>query len=291
MPRMPTFTARDGTALAYHLRGAGDPLICVPGGPGLDSGHLGDLGGLSARHELVLLDNRGTGGSATPADPATYRCDHLADDVEALRGHLGLPALDLLGHSAGTNVVLTYAARYPDRVASLVLLNPSPHAVGLEVTADARRAVVAQRANEPWFAPAAAAFERIATGKAGPDDFPAIAPFGFRHWDETTRSYHADCERLRNATAAAAFGAEGAFQPETTRAALSTMDAPVLVVAGGVDLNTPPDVAAALAGLFPNATLATLPNSGHFCWLDDPGWVTDTITAFRERTPRTLRQG
>jgi hypothetical protein len=40
-----------------------------------DSAYLGDLGGLSARRELIRLDLRGTGQSATPADPATYRCD------------------------------------------------------------------------------------------------------------------------------------------------------------------------------------------------------------------------
>jgi hypothetical protein len=30
---MPTFTASDGTRLAYHLRGQGEPLAVVPGGP------------------------------------------------------------------------------------------------------------------------------------------------------------------------------------------------------------------------------------------------------------------
>lgn len=278
---MPTFTAHDGTVLAYHSRGSGERLVCVPGGPGLDSGYLGDLGGLSGQYELVLLDPRGTGGSATPADTGTYRCDRLADDVEALRTHLGVPTLNLLGHSAGTNVVLAYAARHPERVARLVLLNPSPRAVGIDVTADARRAVVARRAGEPWFAPAAAAFERLASGQAGRDDVAAIAPFGYGRWDETAMAHHADCERLRNGTAAATFGADGAFHPDTTRAALSTVDVPVLVVAGEVDVNSPREAVAELAGLFPNATLATLPGGGHFAWLDDPAWVSRTVASFR----------
>ena len=38
-----------------------------------------------------------------PADPAAYRCDRIARDVEALRADLGLDQMDLLGHSrAGT---------------------------------------------------------------------------------------------------------------------------------------------------------------------------------------------
>ncbi|MFL6121677.1 alpha/beta fold hydrolase, partial [Actinophytocola sp.] len=90
---MATFTAGDGTRLAYHRTGEGAPLICVPGGPMQSSAYLADLGGVSP---LARLDPRGTGESATPADPATYRCDRQVDDVEALRVHLGLDRVDLL---------------------------------------------------------------------------------------------------------------------------------------------------------------------------------------------------
>lgn len=99
---MRTFAAADQTLLSYRTVGAGEPLICLPGGPMQDSVYLGDLGGLSAHRELVLLDLRGTGQSAAPADPASYRCDRQVDDVEALRAQLGRDRLDLLAHSDGT---------------------------------------------------------------------------------------------------------------------------------------------------------------------------------------------
>jgi pimeloyl-ACP methyl ester carboxylesterase len=47
--------------------------------------------------QLIMPDMRGTGMSAVPADPASYRCDRLAEDVEALREHLGLDRFDLVG--------------------------------------------------------------------------------------------------------------------------------------------------------------------------------------------------
>jgi pimeloyl-ACP methyl ester carboxylesterase len=66
---MPAFRAFDGTELAYHVRGGdggdgedGAPLICLPGGPMRASACLGDLGGLSGRRRLIMLDLRGTGG-------------------------------------------------------------------------------------------------------------------------------------------------------------------------------------------------------------------------------------
>jgi proline iminopeptidase len=277
---MPAFTAYDGTELAYHLRGSGEPLVCVPGGPGLDSSYLDDLGGLSERFQLVLLDNRGTGKSAAPDDPSTYRCDHLVDDVEALREQLGLTRLTLLGHSAGANVVVSYAARHPERVARLVLVNPSTRAVGVDITVDDRRPIVARRADEPWFAEASAAFERLNSGQGSEEDATAIAPLFYGRWDEQAQTHYATCERLRNQQAAATFGAEGAFRPEATRKALATLEAPVLVLGGEVDANTVPDAIAKLAGLFPRATVVMLPGSGHFSWLDDPAWVQKTVTEF-----------
>jgi len=117
---MPSFCAADGTELAYHVQGA--PLVCLPGGPGRASSYLGDLGGLSAHRRLILLDSRGTGRSAIPADPASYRCDHLVEDVAALQDHLRLDRVDLLGHSAGANVAVQYAARQRERVGKLVLI-------------------------------------------------------------------------------------------------------------------------------------------------------------------------
>src|ERR1700722_8565519 len=136
---MPAFPAHDGTALAYHVLGEGSPVICLPGGPMQDAAYFGDLGRRPARRQLIMMDPRGTGQSAVPDDPASYRCDRLVDDVEALRQHLGLDRLDLLAHSAGTNLAALYLARYPARVSKLVLLTPSLFAVGIAVTGEARR--------------------------------------------------------------------------------------------------------------------------------------------------------
>src|SRR6478672_7864684 len=128
---MPVLAAPDGTELAYGVRGDGSPVVCLPGGPMQDSEYLGDLGGLSAHRRLVLLDPRGTGHSATPVDPTSYRCDRLVNDVEALREHLGRDQIDLLAHSAGANLAVLYAARHPHRVGTLVLVTPSTFAVGI----------------------------------------------------------------------------------------------------------------------------------------------------------------
>lgn len=277
---MSAFFAHDGTELAYRVLGEGPPLVCLPGGPMQDSVYLGDLGGLSAHRRLIMLDLRGTGRSAVPEDPASYRCDRLVDDVEALREHLSLDRLDLLGHSAGTNLAVLYAARHPERVGRLALITPSVLAVGITVTGDVRVGTARLRRDEPWFPEAFAALEALVAGRAGTDTFQAIAPFWYGRWDEAARAHRAAEDGQRNEEAAAVFAAEGAFDPAATRAALARLASPVLVLAGEVDLNSPPPVMAEFPRLFPHAELVVQPGAGHFPWLDDAKQFAATTEAF-----------
>ncbi|WP_329321384.1 alpha/beta fold hydrolase [Streptomyces sp. NBC_01262] len=273
---MPTFSAPDGTRLAYRVHGDGDPVVCIPGGPS-DSLYLGDLGGLSAHRRLIVLDLRGTGRSALPEDTASYRCDRLVDDVEALRAHLGLSRMDLLGHSAGANIATQYAARYPKNVSKLALIGPGTRAVGIAVTGEARRELVQRRKNEPWFPAAFTALEAITEGAGS--DWEAIAPFFYGRWDAAAEKHYA-AGRPTNEEAVALFAADGAFDPETTRAAIAACEAPVLLLAGEFDVNSPPQSVAEFAALFPDATLVVQPGAGHYPWLDDADRFVATTAAF-----------
>jgi proline iminopeptidase len=275
---MPTFSAHDGIRLAYHLSGDGPPVVCLPGGP-TDSRYLGDLGGLSARRQLIRLDLRGTGGSAA-ADTASYRCDRLVDDVEALREHLGLDRMDLLAHCAGANLAVLYAGRHPERVSRLALVTPSVRAVGIAITADDRRRTARLRRDEPWFPAAFAALEAIVAGEATGDSWDAIAPFSYGRWDEAAKAHHAGGEERMNNEVVTAFGADGAFDPEATRPALGRFASPVLLLAGEVDLGAPPRAIAEFSALFPNAEFVVQPGAGHFPWLDDADRFLATTAAF-----------
>lgn len=282
---MPVFSAADGTELAYHVHGEGIPLLCVPGGAMRASAYLGDLGGLSAHRQLIMLDLRGTGDSAIPEDPGSYRCDKLVDDVAALQDHLGLDGCDLLGHSAGGNIAVQYATRHQGRVNKLALITPSGRSAGLDPDAGIRRQIVKLRQDEPWFAEAAAAFERIAGGAGSEDDWEAIEPFFYGRWDAAAQAHSAAGKEQTNEFAVLAFAAEGAFDPPATRAALAAFGQPALVLAGGVDLQWPPQALAEFAALFPAARFIVQPGAGHYPWLDDAGWFVSAVTTFLNDGP------
>ncbi|WP_318212749.1 alpha/beta hydrolase [Streptomyces sp. SJL17-1] len=285
---MPTFTSYDGTELAYRIEGEGEPLVCLAGGPLRDAAYLGDLGGLTAHRTLVLLDARGTGASAEPADPVTYRCDRQLGDVEALRVHLGLERIDLLGHSAAGNLATLYAAAHPERIRSLVLVTSASRALGVGTTDEEWDKALEVFADRPWYARARAALDSIGPNTPLTGVREIVAPFAYGRWDAAAQEHAAREAEQMNWEAAPAYHGEGAYTPEATRRAITALTAPVLVLAGEYDAGPTPAKAAEAAALFPDAELVVLPGAGHFPWVDDAEAFVRTLAAFLDPEVRTV---
>jgi proline iminopeptidase len=282
---VPFLAAADGTRLAYTTLGEGPPLLCLPGGPGRASVYLEDLGGLTGSRTLVRLDLRATGHSEVPADPASMRFDRLADDVEALRTHLGLETVDVLGHSAGCLVALAWASAHPSRVGALVLVTPSDRLQGgTRTDVDAIRAA---RADEPWYRDAAEAQEALAT--APPSQQQALVratrPFFYGRWDERTQAHAAgaDTQSSKRAELGFAAGVEDVDVPALLDG-LQAVDAPVLVLGGERDALTGVASVHAVARSFPAATTAVLERAGHFPWVDEPDAFRGAVGEFLRRS-------
>ncbi|MFF0745573.1 alpha/beta fold hydrolase [Streptomyces sp. NPDC004111] len=276
-------TAPDGTKLAFHVRGEGAPLLVLPGGPMRASAYLGDLGGLSEHRRLIMPDLRGTGESGVPADPATYRCDRLVDDVEALRAHLGIERVDLLAHSAAGDLALLYAARYPRRIRSLTFVTARARALGVDFTVEQRSAAAELRAGEPWYGPAREAFEVFWRGTPSDEEYEAVLPFFYGRWDTAAQEHAASDIGQSNEEAGELYASEGAFDPATARSVLAGLDVPVLVLAGEWDGGPCPEVAAEIAKCFPRAELTIQSATAHYPWLDDPERFVAAVAGFLGR--------
>ena len=278
---MSALVAPDGTRLAYTELGQGPPLLCLPGGPGRASAYLEELGGLSAERTLVRLDTRATGHSEVPADPSSLRFDRLAGDVEALREHLSLEQVDVLGHSAGCLVAQAWAAAHPERVHSLVLVTPTDRLQG------GQRADVAAirqgRRGEDWYAGAAEA--QAALADAPPAQQQALVratrPFFYGRWDERTQAHAATADRQSSKRAELGFGA-GIEDVDLAGmlAVLADLDVPVLVLGGERDALTGVASVALVAGSFPRAQTVVLPGAGHFPWVDEPEAFRAVVSGF-----------
>jgi pimeloyl-ACP methyl ester carboxylesterase len=277
---MRRFTSYDGTEIGYRVLGDGAPLVCVPGGPGRTAEYLGDLGGLDKSRQLILLDPRGVGLSADPADPATFRVDRLVNDVESLRVHLGLDRMDLLAHSAGAVLATLYAAAYPEHLSSLILVTPGLAAVDVDGTEEKFRAALERLAAEPWYPAALVAMEKIIAGDQSLEAFRASRPFYYGRWDEGARAHATIGVAERHMAARKGFFAGAAFDAPATRAALKKLTAPVLLYAGDLDPMVTPAVVRKAAPLFNDATVAVQPEAAHFPWVDDPAAFAGAVASF-----------
>jgi pimeloyl-ACP methyl ester carboxylesterase len=142
-----------------------DPFIYFEGGPGQSSvvaasWVVQELGALRKRRDILLVDFRGTGGSAglfcpemqgkaglqgsldnyyppeqvracaerlaKTADLSQYTNDTSVDDVDEVRAALGYDKLNIFGASGGSRAALVYLRRHPETVRTLALSGVVP---------------------------------------------------------------------------------------------------------------------------------------------------------------------
>ncbi|MFE1175991.1 alpha/beta fold hydrolase [Streptomyces sp. NPDC058773] len=273
---MPHFRTYDDAELHYRVLGPADsplpPLVCLAGGPGRDAAYLGDLGGLAADRQLILPDSRGTGGSPAAADPSRYAFPQLAEDLEALRGHLGLERFALLAHDAGAAVAQAYAAGYPQRLTRLVLVCPGSRLQG-ELPDDAQE-IFESRRHEEWWPAASAALRRLteATDLSEVRELLfTAAPLAYGRWDEPQRAHAATEGAQLGPVPRAGFwqGVDDQLRLALL-AGLREAACQVLVVTGDRDGVTGMRAGELVATSFPHARVHPLPGVGHYPWVDAP---------------------
>jgi pimeloyl-ACP methyl ester carboxylesterase len=113
----------DGHRLHLRCTGSGTPTVVLEPAAGEMSSSLGWIAPAVARETRACVYDRAGRGWSEPADTAQDGAQ-IATDLHTLlqRGHVPGPYV-LAGHSFGGLYVLTFAARYPDEVAGMVLVD------------------------------------------------------------------------------------------------------------------------------------------------------------------------
>lgn len=162
----------NGVALRYRLDGAQGPwLVLVHEMGGVIETWDRVVAPLKDAFRILRFDTRGAGMSEKIA--AAVRIDDLADDLAALLDHLGIgEPVAVAGCAVGAAVSLNFAARYPSRTASAIVMNP---AIG--ITAENRPGLLARAETLGLLGTRAIVDESLALGY--PEAFRAADPEHF----------------------------------------------------------------------------------------------------------------
>ena len=116
----------DGIRLHYLQQGTGTPIVFVHGFPEFSGAWLPQLAEFGRDHRAIAPDLRGYNLSSKPAGVERYRVDELAEDLRRFIVQVAGGRCALVAHDWGGICVWHLAARHPEVLTKLVILN-SPH--------------------------------------------------------------------------------------------------------------------------------------------------------------------
>jgi pimeloyl-ACP methyl ester carboxylesterase len=233
-----------GVRVWYESAGEGRPVLLLHGWGASAAAMRPIMDALRPDHAVCALDFPGFGQSSLP--PSPWGVPEYAELVVALLDALGIQRADVLGHSFGGRVGITLAAKWPDRVERLVLVDsagvrpsPTPSRSLLQAGLRAGRALL----GAPGLGRVRDRAETVARQRLGSADYRSAGPLR-----ETFVKVIA----------------------EDLRPHLPEIQAPTLLVWGDRDEDTPLSDARVMESSIPDAGLVILAGAGHYSYLDRP---------------------
>lgn len=243
--------------VAVLKTGQGPAVVIVHGIGGHKEDWQGVMASLASRHTVYAIDMIGFGGSSKDAAEITVAMQ--AEAIGSLLEAEHLQKVSLIGNSVGGWVAATFAARHPERIERLVLVDaagfkamfegPSPVNFYPETVEDMQKLL-----SYVFYSPSTHSAEFAGKALAGLN------------------------QSGDKAAAAAVF--KGLFPSARLEELMPSIKAQTLVVWGAQDKLFPPQVADLVSGGIAGARKVLIENAGHFPQLDNPARFQEVIAEF-----------
>jgi pimeloyl-ACP methyl ester carboxylesterase len=273
-----TFNLDDSPVFYRSADASGMPNLYLHGIPTSSDDWLGFLartGGIAP--DLIGFGRSGKGGHLD------YSLAGLADFVERFLDHLGIREVQVVGHDLGAAVALTFAARHPDRVARVILINAPPLFAD---TTEWPRIIRLWRARgigelvmgstTKWLLA-----RTLRRGSVRQDAWPDARIASV--WDQFDQGTQRAILRLIRSDADDVIGGGGPHSPlgptAARRIAAATIGA--TIIWGEEDPWYPPALADAYGARLLGAKVERVAGAGHWPWLDRPE-VVDRVASLLE---------
>ncbi|HJV33736.1 alpha/beta fold hydrolase [Geomonas sp.] len=253
--------------LHYDDLGAGRPVVFVHGWA-MSSRVWRFQQGLGAEARLLLLDQRGHGGSSTAAG---YAIDDFAGDLAGFFEELDLQGAILIGWSLGVQVALQAFSRLQERLAGLVLVGGTPRFTTTEGYSHGQAPVEVKGMTLRL---------RRDYQKTMGDFFRGMFAEGEMAHAQYQRIVHEIVMGGRSPDPEAARDALQILATVDQRELLPLIDRPVLLVHGELDGICPASASAYMAERMPTATLNIMKGCGHAPFMTRPEEFNEVVREF-----------
>ncbi len=256
----------------YLIRkGDGPILMLVHGFSANNSTWLQFADKLPDNYYLIAPDLAGHGKSS---EAVSYDLERQAERLKALAEHLNLGPFHIIGNSMGGAISAIYAARFPEDVASLILIDSA----GLDGENQSQFFAELEEGHNPLIATDKASFEYrmdLILEKQPPLPWP-LRPALIRETverAELNKVIFADMLATR----------ERMDQGEMSRIISENVTMPALIMWGEKDRVLDVSAVAEFKKVIPQAEVKIYPDLGHVPMLEDPSASAETITQFISR--------
>jgi pimeloyl-ACP methyl ester carboxylesterase len=252
-----------GSKIRYRITGQGHCVVLIHGY--LENMEIWNdyANALSGQYRVLVLDLPGHGKSACNMESVPM--DYMADCLKLLMDQLSIARAALVGHSMGGYMALSFAERYPERLAGLCLLHSTPNADSPDKR-DARLREI----------------DLVRSGKKGLL-FKEMIPNRFA--DRNLSRFSKEIEALtRMAIDTPDAGVVGALNGMANRpdrnAVIEKAQVPVHFIFGRADNLIPAEVARRQEERHGEARVVYLENSGHTGFIEERDQALSAIASF-----------
>ena len=265
--------AGGGRTLWVETRGAGRDVLLLGGLTDPVESWQFQLDGLSDRYRVIAFDNAGAGRSPLPPESEVFDSATMADDAATVLSTVGVDGpVHVAGFSGGAQLGQQLTLRHPDVVRSLVL-----------VSTWARR--------DEYFRTTIDTFRWLVD--AAPSERAALEAFYLwvytprAHDDGTVAAFIDEALASPSEQPPEAFRRQlEAFTAHYLLDELSRITVPTLVLAGGIDLISPPRYGKEVADVIPGAVFEVWADEAHQPFQESPDAFNARVDAFWQSVDR-----
>jgi pimeloyl-ACP methyl ester carboxylesterase len=255
----------------YEIHGSGEALAMIMGLGGGIPWLLLQIPTFSQQYQVVVFDNRGTGGSDAPDTP--YSMEMMAGDLAGLLENIGVKSAHVLGISMGGMIAQHFALLYPEKVKTLILgattyggtHRIAPDMESIKVLFDMER------------------MQRLTPEERAKETLPYVFSQDFiNNNQELIQDLLAKMEG--HVTPLHSYMRQAAaIMGHDTYERLPDIKVPTLVIAGDADKLVPVENSRLIASRIPMAELVILKNMGHGFNIEAAEQVNDVVLNFLNR--------